>query len=150
MAKPDRACRGCGKRIRRGTSFCADCAEAVTREHFDAGRKSAQSPEHLAKRAFTMVRHRRAIQNWNPGDIPHGSREIFTGNRFNLHLPTLRVTNTVGAGRERAVRIGHPGGQAYPASTALGDFGGAGRHVNSLRARTKHSPAASGNQKVLP
>jgi hypothetical protein len=34
------------------------------------GRKSAQRPEHLAKRAATMRRHKQAIQNWNPSDLP--------------------------------------------------------------------------------
>jgi len=68
--KPDGVCRGCGKIVRRGTRHCRRCAVAATNENFDAGRKRAQSPEHLAKRASTMLRHKRAIQNWNPSDLP--------------------------------------------------------------------------------
>jgi hypothetical protein len=70
VPKPDRLCRGCGKQIRRDKSFCAVCAVVETRESFDAGRKSAHSPEYLAKRASTMRRHKHAIQNWNPADLP--------------------------------------------------------------------------------
>ena len=68
--KPDSVCRGCGKIIRRGKRYCQRCAVAVTNENFDAGRKSAQSAEHLAKRASTMRRHKQAIQNWKPSDGP--------------------------------------------------------------------------------
>ncbi len=68
--KPDSLCRGCGKGIRRGKRYCQRCAVAVTNENFDAGRKSAQSPEHLARRASTMRRHNQAIQSWNPSDLP--------------------------------------------------------------------------------
>jgi CRISPR-associated protein Cas1 len=68
--KPDSVCRGCGKIVRRGKHYCQRCAVEVTNENFDAGRKSAQSPEHLAKRASTMRRHKQAIQNWNPSDLP--------------------------------------------------------------------------------
>jgi len=38
--------------------------------NFRAGRKSAQQPEYLAKRAATMRRHKQAIQNWKPSDLP--------------------------------------------------------------------------------
>lgn len=63
-------CRCCGKEIQRGTHFCSKCAIPATRENFDAGRKSAQSPEHLARRASTMRLHKQAIQNWNASDLP--------------------------------------------------------------------------------
>jgi hypothetical protein len=70
VPKPDTICRGCGKQLQRGTRFCSKCAATATRENFDAGRKSAQSPEHLAKRASTMQRHKQAIRNWKPSDLP--------------------------------------------------------------------------------
>jgi len=68
--KPDRLCRGCGREIPRGTRFCVDCAVTVTHENFDAGRKSAQHPESLAKRAATQRMHKQAIRNWKPSDLP--------------------------------------------------------------------------------
>jgi CRISPR-associated endonuclease Cas1 len=68
--KPDRVCRGCGKQIRRDKRFCADCAATVARESFDLGRKAAQRPEFLAKRAATMRARRQEISNWKPSDLP--------------------------------------------------------------------------------
>ena len=68
--KPDRVCRGCGKSVRRGKRHCQRCAVAVTNENFDAGRKSAQPPEYLAKRASTMRQHTQAIHNWRPSELP--------------------------------------------------------------------------------
>jgi hypothetical protein len=70
VPRPDAVCRGCGKQIHRGAHFCSTCAVTATRKNFDVGRKRAQSPEHLAKRAATMRRHKQAIQNWNPSDLP--------------------------------------------------------------------------------
>ena len=68
--KPDSVCRGCGEILRMGRRYCQKCAVAATKENFDAGRKSAQTSEHLAKRASTMQRHKHSIQNWNPSDLP--------------------------------------------------------------------------------
>jgi CRISPR-associated endonuclease Cas1 len=68
--KPDSVCRGCGNIVPRGRRYCQRCAATVTNENFDAGRKSAQQPESLAKRASTMQRHKHAIQNWNLSDLP--------------------------------------------------------------------------------
>jgi hypothetical protein len=42
----------------------------VVREGFDLGRKTAQRPEFLAKRAATQRIHKQAIQNWKPSDLP--------------------------------------------------------------------------------
>jgi CRISPR-associated endonuclease Cas1 len=68
--KPDSVCRGCGNILRMGRRYCQKCAVAATKENFNAGRKSAQSSEHLAKRAYTMQRHKHSIQNWKPSDLP--------------------------------------------------------------------------------
>ncbi len=70
VPKPDSICRGCGMQRRRGTRFCSDCAVTETRQNFKAGRISAQGPEHLEKRAATMRRHKQAIQDWRPSDLP--------------------------------------------------------------------------------
>jgi CRISPR-associated endonuclease Cas1 len=70
VPKLDVICRCCGKEIHHGTRFCSKCVITATRENFNAGRKSAQSPEHLARRASTMRRHKQAIQHWNASDLP--------------------------------------------------------------------------------
>jgi hypothetical protein len=70
VPKPLRACRGCGKGIRRGKRYCAECALTVTCENFNVGRVCAQQPESLAKRSATQHRHRDAIHNWSPSKLP--------------------------------------------------------------------------------
>jgi CRISPR-associated endonuclease Cas1 len=78
VPKPDSICRGCGRQRRRGTRFCSKCAVIATRGNFDAGRETAQEPEHLAKRAATMRRHKQAIQGWRPSDLPEWlTRDVY-------------------------------------------------------------------------
>ena len=71
---PGRVCLDCGNPIRRGHRYCPKCAVSArlthSREHFDAGRKTAQKPEFLAKRSATQRRHKQAIQNWNASNLP--------------------------------------------------------------------------------
>jgi CRISPR-associated endonuclease Cas1 len=70
MPKPEVICRGCGRKIRRrGARLCARCAATATRQNFDAGRKSAQQSESLAKRSTTQRQHKQAIQNWKSSDL---------------------------------------------------------------------------------
>jgi CRISPR-associated endonuclease Cas1 len=68
--KPEHMCRDCGVKIPADRQRCLKCSKQVTGVNFRAGRKSAQRPEFLAKRASTMRRHKQAIQNWEPSDIP--------------------------------------------------------------------------------
>src|SRR5271169_1136760 len=39
-------------------------------KNFDAGRQTVQQPESLAKRSVTQRRHKQAIQDWKPSDLP--------------------------------------------------------------------------------
>jgi hypothetical protein len=91
LPKPNAICRGCGKHVRRGTHFCSKCAVTATRENFDAGRKSAQQPEFLAKRASTMQRHKQAIQNWNPSDLSAWLTEECYAREIRPRLRKLKV-----------------------------------------------------------
>ncbi len=68
--KPDSVCRDCGIQIRRGTRHCSKCARQTTHKNFRAGRKMAQLPENLAKRAETMRTHRLQISNWKSSELP--------------------------------------------------------------------------------
>jgi CRISPR-associated endonuclease Cas1 len=70
MPTPDSVCRGCGKQIQKGRSNCLTCAVTTNRANFDAGRKTAQSPESLKKRSATQRQHKDAIQTWKPSDLP--------------------------------------------------------------------------------
>jgi hypothetical protein len=68
--KPDSVCRDCGIQIRRGTRHCSKCAKQAARKNFRAGRKMAQLPEYLARRAETMRTHRLEISNWKSSELP--------------------------------------------------------------------------------
>jgi len=68
--KPEHVCSDCGVKIPVDGQRCWKCSKRVTGVNFKAGRKCAQQPEHLAKRAATMRRHKQAIRNWEPSDLP--------------------------------------------------------------------------------
>jgi hypothetical protein len=68
--KPENICRDCGEEIRHGALFCSKCAMTATSENFNAGRKSAQQPQFLAKRSATQRLHQQVIKNWKPSDLP--------------------------------------------------------------------------------
>ena len=70
MPRPEHGCSACGVRILSGNKLCSKCAKRATRKNFRVGRKIAQQPEYLAKRAETMLTHRRAIQDWEPSAMP--------------------------------------------------------------------------------
>jgi CRISPR/Cas system-associated endonuclease Cas1 len=70
MPKPAHVCRDCGSPIRSNKKLCSNCAKQATRKNFRVGRKSARQPESLAKRSATQRRHKHAIQNWKPSDLP--------------------------------------------------------------------------------
>jgi CRISPR-associated endonuclease Cas1 len=68
MPKPDRVCRGCGKRIRAEHTDCGKCAiDGATKRLVDAariGRISAHTPEALAKEGNTQRQHAKARSSW--------------------------------------------------------------------------------------
>ena len=66
----EHVCSDCGVTIPTDRQRCLKCSKQVTGVNFRAGRNIAQHPEHLAKRAATMRRHKQAIQNWKPSDLP--------------------------------------------------------------------------------
>jgi CRISPR-associated endonuclease Cas1 len=91
LPKPNVICRGCGEHVRRGAHLCSKCAVTATRENFAAGRKSAQQPEFLAKRASTMQGHKQAIQNWNPLELPTWLDEECYVQKIQPKLRAIRV-----------------------------------------------------------
>jgi len=66
----EHVCSDCGVTIPTDRQRCLKCSKQVTGVNFRAGRNIAQHPEHLAKRAATMRRHRQGIHNWKPSDLP--------------------------------------------------------------------------------
>ena len=74
FSKADHLCRGCGKVIKRGRRYCANCAiSPATQRLVDAarmGRVSAQTPEVRARRADSQRRHAAARSSWMPSCQP--------------------------------------------------------------------------------
>jgi CRISPR-associated endonuclease Cas1 len=106
MPQTEHACLGCGKRIaRRGDDrhHCAKCAKKITIKSFDAGRRQAHKPEHLAKRSVTMSAHTRAIKNWKTSDLPIWlTRDVYT----NRIIPAL--ANVPRAQIRKALSVSEP------------------------------------------
>jgi hypothetical protein len=68
--KPEHVCGKCGAKIARGRTVCWKCSKLETVKVFRMGRKLAQRSEAIAKRADTMLRHRKKIREWKPSDLP--------------------------------------------------------------------------------
>jgi len=70
MPKLAHVCRDCCSLIRGNRKLCLNCAKRAMRKTFRIGRKQAQQPEYLAKRADTMRAHKQAIRGWDPSGLP--------------------------------------------------------------------------------
>lgn len=76
--RPPRACGYCGGEMRRGKKECLKCWKKETVREFNAGRRLAQSADAIAKRADTMVEHRKKIRNWRSSEMPAWlTRDVF-------------------------------------------------------------------------
>jgi hypothetical protein len=72
--RPPRICRTCGAALKRGRSYCASCAVAVSRqgliEAARLGRVATHSQKAEALRAATQRRHAAARWAWRASDKP--------------------------------------------------------------------------------
>ena len=68
--RPQHLCGNCGAGIVRGKRICRQCWRAQTAKEFKEGRKLAQCPDAITKRADTMLQHRKEIRNWKPANLP--------------------------------------------------------------------------------
>jgi CRISPR-associated endonuclease Cas1 len=83
---PEHLCGSCGAKIARGKRTCGVCWKRETVKEFEIGRKLAQCPDAIAKRAETMLQHRKEIENWKPSDLPEWlTRDVYV----NQILPAL-------------------------------------------------------------
>jgi CRISPR-associated endonuclease Cas1 len=86
LPRPEHACSSCGTKIARGKKICLKCWKRETVKEFKAGRKLAQSSQAIAKRAETMLQHRKHIRDWKPSDLPGWlTRDVYV----NKILPAL-------------------------------------------------------------
>jgi CRISPR-associated endonuclease Cas1 len=84
--RPEHGCGNCGAKIPRGKKVCGKCWKRETVKEFQVGRKLAQHPDAIAKRAETMLQHRKEIRDWKPSDLPAWlTRDVYV----NQILPAL-------------------------------------------------------------
>jgi CRISPR-associated endonuclease Cas1 len=81
VPRPQSFCRECGVEIWRGGRRCANCANAVNTvgliEAAKKGRVVAQSAVAQSRRSETQLRHRAAMDLWNPSDLPTWLKEKY-------------------------------------------------------------------------
>ena len=114
---PEHACGSCGENIPKDKKLCLKCWERETMKEFRAGRKLAQGPESLAKRANTMLRHRQKIKEWKPSNLPAWlTRDVYVKQilpalasvpKSRIRL-ALRVSEPYSADIQAGKRIPHP------------------------------------------
>jgi hypothetical protein len=76
--RPEHRCEDCGTKIPRDKKICGKCWQKQTIQEFARGRKLAQRAESIAKRADTMLQHRKRIRNWKPSEVPVWlTREVY-------------------------------------------------------------------------
>ena len=115
VPQPDHSCCDCGVMIPLSASRCLKCSKATTRVNFRAGRKVAQRPDYLAKRAETMLEHRQRIRAWKPS-----ASDISRDTYMSRVLPALarisksEIQKALGVSEpyssyiQRGTRIPHP------------------------------------------
>jgi CRISPR-associated endonuclease Cas1 len=81
--RPENICLGCGNAVAKGSTRCAHCAVAVSRERMlevaQRGRIASKSPESRARVAATQRRQQTARWNWLPSSQPDWlTEEVYT------------------------------------------------------------------------
>jgi hypothetical protein len=115
--RPEHVCGNCGAKIARGKKICGKCWKRETMKEFEAGRKLAQSHDAIAKRAETMLQHRKKIREWKPSDLPAWlTRDVYV-NRVQPALASIaksRIRSELGVSEPyssyiwEGKRIPHP------------------------------------------
>jgi CRISPR-associated endonuclease Cas1 len=115
--RPEHVCGNCGAKIARDKKICLKCWKRETVKEFSAGRKLAQSPEAITKRADTMLQHRKEIRNWKPSDVPAWlTRDVYVkkilpalaGIMKSRIRSTLAVSEPYSSFIQEGKRIPHP------------------------------------------
>jgi CRISPR-associated endonuclease Cas1 len=117
LPRPEHVCPNCGGKIPRGKKECLKCWKRETVKEFDAGRKLAQYPEAIAKRANTMLQHRRKIRDWKPSELPDWlTRDVYVKQILPLlaSVAKSRIRSAIGVSEpyssyiQEGKRIPHP------------------------------------------
>jgi CRISPR-associated endonuclease Cas1 len=110
--KPERLCRGCGKRIQGDSLNCKKCDLQIATERIvevaRAGRVAGHTPEAIAKEAATHRKHAQARAAWNPSTQPAWLTEQVFSEKVQPALANTSATeiaNTIGVTRQYAASI---------------------------------------------
>ena len=112
VPKPERVCRGCGKRLQGDSVHCKKCdLQIATRRLVEvarAGRVAGHSPEAIAKEAATHHKHAQARAAWNPAMRPAWLTEQLFSEKIQPALAQASATaiaKRIGVSRWYAGRI---------------------------------------------
>ena len=114
--KPERLCRGCGKRIEGDSKHCKKCDLQIATERIvevaRAGRIAGHTPEAIAKESETHRKHAQAKAAWNPSTQPAWLTEQVYSEKVQPALANVSATEiakTIGVTRQYAacIRDGH-------------------------------------------
>lgn len=118
--KPERLCRGCGKKIEGDSKHCKKCDVQIATERMvhiaRVGRVAGHTPEAIAKEAATHRKHAQARAAWNPSTQPAWLTEPVFSEKV---LPALanasatEIANRIGISRQYAACI-RKGYQPHP------------------------------------
>jgi CRISPR-associated endonuclease Cas1 len=110
--KPERLCRGCGKRIEGDSKHCKKCDLQIATERMvevaRAGRIAGHTPEAIAKESATHRKHAQARAAWNPSTQPAWLTEQVFSEKV---LPALanasatEIAKTISVTRQYAANI---------------------------------------------
>jgi CRISPR-associated endonuclease Cas1 len=112
IPKPDRICRGCGKRIRAEHNDCSKCAiESATKRLIEAartGRIAGHTPEALAKEGKSQRQHAKARSSWTASSQPPWlTSEVYSQKIQPLFadISTSAIASKIGVSRWYAGKI---------------------------------------------
>jgi CRISPR-associated endonuclease Cas1 len=110
--KPERLCRGCGKRIEGDSKHCKKCDVQIATERMvniaRVGRVAGHTPEAIAKEAATHRKHAQARAAWNPSMQPAWLTEQVFSEKIQPALANAtatKIAKTIGVTRQYAASI---------------------------------------------
>ena len=112
VPKPERLCRGCGKKIQGDSLNCKKCDIAIATKRLvevaRAGRIAGHTPDAVAKEAATHRKHAQARAAWNPAKQPAWLTEEVFSEKIQPALVRVSATliaKRIGVSRQYAACI---------------------------------------------